>query len=537
MTEQKYPTPVKKNIALILASRPLPSVLSAFFLGSLSSLSMEPYNWIPLLFIGLGGLYVLLALQSKHLVIFASAWSFGFGYFLFGLSWIANALLVEGNEYAWAYPLALAVLPMLLAFFPAIALYVWRKGFAPEKLSGYLGFTAALGLSEWLRGHLFTGFPWNAFGYSWIGFLPVAQIAALTDIYGLTLLTVFWSAAFGFIPIFRATPAKKIILAATIGLTLLLAAAYGYQRIPSEPAPVRNDISLLLVQPNIAQSEKWEPELFSKHFNTHLDLTESQGLTAGKSTKTTYVIWPESAIPLAFTHHPQAAEMIAQTLHYFPEKTYLLAGAISRPDKESGQKDNYYNSLVAYGPEGKILTKYDKFHLVPFGEYIPYEDELNLTPITGFGGFGRGPGPQTINLEPGFSFSPLICYEIIFPNRVTDATPGNPRPDAIINVTNDGWYGKSAGPYQHLAQARFRAIEEGIPVIRVANTGFSAVIDPFGQTAYRSALYEQEAKREALPKRLEIKNSIPYLSMVLLLGMVLLSITCRRFEIHYASHN
>lgn len=521
MTETLNAPPLEQK-APIFFDRALPAVITAFTLGALSTLAMAPYEIAPVLFVTLGGLYALLSRRESRRSIFACGWAFGFGYFVFGLSWIGNALLVDGNEYAWAYPLAIAALPSVLAFFPAVMLTVWRRSFDPRTLAGYLGFGACLGLSEWLRGHIFTGFPWNLLGYTWAGFLPVAQVAALSDVDLLTLLTILWSAAFGFIPLYKASQKRKMITALTITASFMAALLYGYNKLGIE-IRTRGDIDFVLVQPNIPQSEKWLPELFSRHFNTHLDLTESQGLTAGKSVKSTYVIWPETAIPLAFTHHPDAAGMIAQTLSYFPEQTFLLAGAVSRPDKEAGQTDSYYNSLVTYDKTGKIVSKFDKFHLVPFGEYIPYEDELGLTPITGLGGFGSGPGPKTLSVEPGFSFSPLVCYEIIFPRKVTDESADSKRPDALINVTNDGWYGISAGPYQHLAQARFRAIEEGIPVIRAANTGFSAVIDPHGRILYSSELYKEEAVRHALPMSIETKKSMTYLSMVVLLATLLVA--------------
>lgn len=520
MTEpERAPQPAAATIKK-LAARPVISAIAAFVLGALSTLAMAPYEIAPVLFVTLGGLYALLSFRESRRSVFACGWAFGFGYFVFGLSWIGNALLVDGNEYAWAYPLAIAALPSVLAFFPAVLLTIWRTSFDPKTLPGYLGFAACLGLSEWLRGNIFTGFPWNLFGYTWAGFLPVAQVAALSDVYLLTLLTIFWSAAFGFIPLYDAPRGRKILSALVITASFIAAVIYGYYKLGIEIG-TRADIDFVLVQPSVPQSEKWLPELFSSHFNAHLDLTESQGLTAGKTVKTTYVVWPETAIPLAFTHHPDAASMIAQTLSYFPEKTFLLAGAVSRPDKDAGQTDSYYNSLVTYDKTGKIVSKFDKFHLVPFGEYIPYEDELGLTPITGLGGFGSGPGPKTVSVEPGLSFSPLVCYEIIFPRAVTDESAGAHRPDVLVNVTNDGWYGISAGPYQHLAQARFRAIEEGIPVIRAANTGFSAVIDPHGRVLYRSELYKESAVRHALPKSLEIKKPMIYLSMVILLVTLL----------------
>jgi apolipoprotein N-acyltransferase len=494
------------------------SAAIAFALGSLSVLAMAPYEWPIVLLFTLSGLYVLLSSGSEGKAAFLYGWSFGFGYFVFGLSWIGNALLVEGNEYAWAYPLALTVLPALLGFFPAFAVYLWRKLYDPFTLPGFLGFTASLSLFEWLRGNILTGFPWNLFGYTWAGFLPVAQIASFSDVYCLTALTILWASAAGFLFIYKAGTAKKMSVAGVLILTFVASLLFGVNRLKTPPID-RDDISFVLVQPNISQSEKWTADLLPQHFNTHLDLTESEGLTAPKSVKTTYVIWPETAIPLPFTAHPDAKSMIAQALQYYPETAFLLSGAVTRSLDEKG----YHNSLVTYNRDGEIVQTFNKFHLVPFGEYMPLQEILPLSPVVGFSGFKSGPGPQTVSVSEGFSFSPLVCYEIIFPGHVT--AKDEPRPDAIINVTNDSWYGISAGPYQHFAQARFRAIEEGIPVIRVANSGFSGVIDPHGKIISRTELYEKKTLRINLPQSLKKKNYISYLSI----GMILLTLIISYF--------
>lgn len=499
------------------------SAAICFVLGALSVLAMAPYEYPIVLFLTLSSLYALLSASAQGKWTFICGWCFGFGYFLFGLSWIGNALLVDGNEYAWAYPLALTVLPALLSFFPAFALYFWRKVFHPDTLSGFLGFTAFLSLFEWLRGNIFTGFPWNLYGYTWAGFLPVAQIASLSDVYLLTAITILWSSSVGFLFLYKAGAKKKGAIAGVLILTFILSCAYGFQRLQT-PATFRDDISLVLVQPDINQAEKWTADLLPQHFNTHLDLTETEGLTAPKTVKTTYVIWPETAIPLPFTEHPDAKSMIAQTLQYYPETTFLLSGAVTRNPEGKG----YHNSLVAYDRNGEIVRTFNKFHLVPFGEYMPLEKILHLSPVVGFSGFKSGPGPQTLSLEDGFAFSPLVCYEIIFPGNVT-AKEG-PRPDAIINVTNDSWYGISAGPYQHFAQARFRAIEESIPVIRVANSGFTGVIDPLGRIIKSTNLYEKKTLRSPLP-RSESKKKFPsYLSISIILLSLIISYFLRTFR-------
>lgn len=488
----------------------------AFALGAFSVLAMAPYEWSLILFFTLSALYVLLSETRPGARAFLHGWCFGFGYFVFGLSWIGNALLVEGNEYAWAYPLALTVLPALLSFFPALALYFWRRFYDPHTLSGFLGFAACLSLFEWLRGNILTGFPWNLLGYTWAGFLPIAQVASFSDIYLLTALTILWSSAAGFLFVYQADAKKRIAVAVSVILTFFIACVYGVNRLQT-PTTFRDDISFVLVQPDISQAEKWTADLLPQHFNTHLDLSETEGLTAPKTVKTTYIVWPETAIPLPFTEHPDAKGMIAQTLQYYPETAFLLSGAVTRNPDGSG----YHNSLVAYDRNGDIVRTFNKFHLVPFGEYMPLENILHLSPIVGFNGFKSGPGPQTLSLQDGFAFSPLVCYEIIFPGRVT-AKEG-PRPDAIINVTNDSWYGISAGPYQHFAQARFRAIEEGIPVIRVANSGFTGIIDSLGRVIERTNLYEKKTLRAPLPQSASKKNFPSYLSIIIVLLALIIS--------------
>ncbi len=495
------------------------SVATCFALGALSVLAMAPYEYPIVLFLTLSSLYALLSSSAEGKWTFICGWCFGFGYFLFGLCWIGNALLVEGNEYAWAYPLALTVLPALLSFFPALALYLWRRLYSPRTFSGFLGFIACMSLFEWLRGNILTGFPWNLYGYTWAGFLPIAQIASLSDVYLLTALTICWASATGFLFVYKADAKRKTAVAACIVLTFISGCFYGFKRLQTPPA-FRDDISLVLVQPDISQAEKWTADLLPQHFNTHLDLTETEGLTAPKTVKTTYVIWPETAIPLPFTEHPDAKSMIAQTLQYYPEKAFLLSGAVTRSLEGSG----YHNSLVAYDRNGDIVRTFNKFHLVPFGEYMPLENILHLSPVVGFSGFKSGPGPQTLSLEDGFAFSPLVCYEIIFPGGVV-AKEG-PSPDAMINVTNDSWYGISAGPYQHFAQARFRAIEEGIPVIRVANSGFSGVIDPFGRVSAKTSLYEKKTLRTPLPVSAVKKKFPSYLSIGIVLLTLIISYCC-----------
>lgn len=475
------------------------SSIGSFVLGSAASLALQPYCLWYILILCLSSLYYLISTAKSPIAAFIWGWSYGFGYFTIGLYWIGNALLVEDNPYAWAWPLAIIGLPAFLSFFFALPCYFFKKFFVPHKLTGFLAFTCLLGLSDWLRGHILTGFPWNLHGHIWSNFLEIAQLAAVTDIYALSLITILWLSVPGFICLKPVKKTDKIVLPILIILTFLSAYTFGANRLESHKTTFIPKTDIVLIQPNIAQKEKWSAELLGDHFLKHLDLSKK----AEKSKilpEVTYVIWPETAIPLPFVNNTKSIEMIEAMLQTFPNPAYLLTGAVRyvREDK------SYRNSLITYDQQGGMTNIYDKSNLVPFGEYMPFSEIIDIAPIVGFSGFKAGPGPQTMETPEGFLYSPLVCYEIIFSGSVTSQEQ---RPQAIINVTNDGWYGISPGPYQHFAQAQFRAIEEGLPVIRVANTGFSGLIDPLGRIIYRSSLYSEESIKLNIPEALQNKMS------------------------------
>lgn len=464
--------------------------LMSFFLGSLSSLAMPPLSLFPLLFFGLSLLYVLTAAAASTGRAFSLGWFFGFGYFAFGLYWIGNALLVEGNPYAWAWPLAVCGLPALLAFFPAFACLLARRFSSLENTAGFFAFCAWTAFFEFARSFVFTGFPWNLYGHAWTDVLPVLQILSVSDVYGLTTLTVFWCALPGFLMISNISHRKKMVVSGVLLAVFVFCFAFGVSRLQQPPPPDRA-ASIHLVQANIPQSEKWNPDKMWPHFLKHLDMSKPDA-DAPSGGQPTYIVWAETALSQWLYQDPRAALLIRDMLNLYDGPAYLLTGFLR---KENGR---YYNSLVMIDKAGTMTNIYNKNHLVPFGEYIPFQRWIPLEPIAKFNGFSGGKGPQSLRTPENLLYSPMICYEIIFSGAVTD--PGQ-KPDFILNVTNDSWYGKSAGPYQHLSQAAFRAIEEGIPVIRVAETGVSAVIGSKGETLEKSPLFDEYEKTVALPGR------------------------------------
>ncbi len=341
----------------------------------------------------------------------------------------------------------------------------------------------ALTITEWLRGHLFSGFPWNTFGYTLTGPLVLAQASALVGLWGLTFLAVavFASpAALADESVDTRRPALPLLLAIA---TLAALAAYGATRLSLQPTEFVDGVRLRIMQPNLPQDEKFNYNAKQKVMNQYVTLSNRKtGPRSAGVGDATHLIWPESAFPFFLTREPDALAQIADLL---PEGTVLITGAARAPDATSGIKGpRAYNSVYVIDHDGSILSIYDKVHLVPFGEYLPFQDLLErfglaqLTKVQG--GFISGDRHRSLNVPAAPRFLPLVCYEIIFPGSAVPR--GGDRPNWLINLTNDGWFGISSGPYQHLQQARVRAIEEGLPLVRAANTGISAVIDPLGRT-------------------------------------------------------
>jgi apolipoprotein N-acyltransferase len=462
---------------------------AALALGALAALTLPPFHLYPLL-LAFAGLLDLLRHTERRIEAFVLGWCFGFAHFLLGLYWIGIAFFTDAERFgAFALP-AVLLLCAYLACYPALAawltvLYRWHSPVASALVLA-LAWTAG----EVMRGVLFGGFPWNLIGYAFAQSAAISQLAALTGVHGLSLLAV----ALGALPavwLARGERARWQPLAA--GAAMLGAIwAGGALRLADGAAEPTDAVQLRLVQGNIAQQDKWRPDGRARAFERHLALSATDGGPVS------HVIWPESAAPYPLDQDEVARQMIAEVV---PPGGVLLTGG-ERFDLSS-QPPLAWNTLFVIDRTGALVTRYDKRDLVPFGEFLPLRGPLSrigLEKIThGSIDFQPGPGRQTITLPGLPPVSPLICYEAIFPGSVVD--PGA-RPAWLLNVTNDAWFGRSSGPYQHLAMARLRAIEEGLPLVRSANTGISAVVDPWGRIQAELGLGETGVLDVALPRPL-----------------------------------
>lgn len=470
-------------------------------IGAFGALGLPPLT-TPALIVSLSVYWLILSRLEGRFHILAAGFLFGFGYFLAGLWWVGNALLVGGNPYLWALPLAVAGLQALLALFPMAATVTSQMLFPGRSLSSYCAFIASLSFWEWGRGHFFTGFPWNLYGMTWTEILPVLQSLSLFGIYGLSLLTIFMASVPAFAVYGQASRSVRGLL---FGLALLVGGglySWGDARLKSLPSAFNHEVLLQLVTPDIPQEEKWNSSLFWDNYLRTVDRIVEPGVAdAGKGTaKLRLVLLPETALHYSFKDNPLAVERLRSILKGFPEKTYLLSGILRRTSGGKSGEDDYHNSLSVFDDSLTEKATFDKFHLVPFGEYIPFQRYIPFGPVVAFSGFRSGPGPQTLRLDDIPPFSPLVCYEVIFPGAVTAATgKDGSRPAWILNVTNDAWYGISPGPWQHLGHAVYRAIEEGLPVARATNTGISAIIDPVGRILTESPLFEPFVQTTPLP--------------------------------------
>ncbi len=417
---------------------------------------------------------------------FMTGWAFGFGYFAPNLYWVSEALLVDANAFSWMIPFVVVLFPLGLGLFHglacALAAIFWTSGTGRVALLAS-SFTAL----EWIRGHIFTGFPWATIGYSAGAFEGLEQLAAYGGVYGLTFVVVFAFAS----PAVLAgdedetsgTGSRRTFAMITILLATGALWVFGAQRLSNSETEFQDTVKLRLIQPNIPQAQKWDPKFRAEIFAGLLELSDMATTPEVTGVKdVTHVIWPESAIPFLLEANPKAKAQIAELL---PPGATLITGALRRalPGKPGEPDDNRArNSVLIINHEGKTVASYDKSHLVPFGEYLPFAsflEPLGLRQLVTLpGSFVPGTGPRSVQLETAPPVSLLVCYEIIFPRAVIDR---GARPGWILNVTNDAWFGDSIGPRQHFAQSRMRAIEEGLPVVRVANTGISAVIDPYGR--------------------------------------------------------
>lgn len=500
--------------------RPLPLMEAA--LGALAALGLEPFGFWPAtpFAFGLALWHIARAPSARRAGVEALA--FGAGWFGLGLHWIVEPFFVQPEIHGWMAPFALVLMTLGGGLFWAVPAWAasrlvrhWRHRVAAIALAWLL--------AEWLRTWLFTGFPWAQPGQVWAD-TPLAQLAAWGGQLGLTALTLALAA----LPALRWRAVRPPLngigpgLAAAVAL-LVVAWIAGLLRL-SGTDPAAPGVILRLVQPDARQALKWDPEWQAEFWRRLLTL--SAGPTADGGTPDV-VIWPETAVSFLLNDAGPALPLIAEAAGGAP----VLTG-IQRAD---GLR--YYNSLAEITPAAGVGAVYDKFHLVPFGEYIPWGDALARLGIGAFAaqqgaGYSSGPGPVVMRVGDLPPFQPLICYEAIFPQHLRDA-PG--APEWTLQVTNDAWFGRFSGPYQHLAQARLRAIETGRPLVRIANTGVSAVIDARGRVLDSIGLERMgrldAALPGALPRTLWLRAGDWPLLIVTLLSFVAVGLRDRRRRI------
>ncbi|MGH6954099.1 MAG: apolipoprotein N-acyltransferase [Alphaproteobacteria bacterium] len=453
-------------------------------LGALAVLAFAPFHIVIVLVPSFTGLVWLIdgarARPRPLRAAFAVGWWFGFGHFAAGLYWIAFALLADASRFGWLVPFADIGVPALLAVFPALATTL----LALSRLDGpaRIVLLAALWVAvEWLRGSVLSGFPWNLVAYAWSFSPEMLQLSALTGAFGLSLATVASVAMPAVLTDERDGRGRldrrgraALAVAAMLPLALWLG---GLARLAGAPEPgsaVVPGIRLRLVQAALDPALKWQDDTRDANFRAHLALTRSAGFES-----VSHVVWPETAAVFWLEADRARRSAVAAVV---PPGGLVITGA-PRFAVEADQVTAAWNSLHAIDGRGEIVGTYDKFHLVPFGEYVPLRAILPISKIThGSLDISPGPGPRTLDFPGLPPVSPLICYEAIFPGRVTDPAR---RPGWMLNITNDAWYGTSIGPHQHFASARVRAVEEGLPLVRAANSGISAIVDPYGRVIGR----------------------------------------------------
>ncbi len=466
---------MRNPAAWVLALRGWQPLGLAAAAGAVSTLAMPPAHVAPVLFFTLPILLLLVEASGTWRRALHLGWWFGAGYFATGLYWIGNALEIVG-----VMPVLAAPLPLAAAVYIGAACAVYRLCHATGAYRIVVFASLWVGF-EWLRGHLFTGFPWNLLGYSWGFSDAISQFAAFAGAYGLSFVTVLAALTPALLvgrPLGTLAGWRPVLLAVS-GLACLWLA--GQVRLSEANDAVVEGVKLRIVQANIDQRDKWRADQLVENFVTHMTMSEQPG-----SDTVNVFIWPETAMPYFLEERPAHTVTIGRLA---PQNGVVLTGSLRRDLGPDGAP-RYYNSLVAIAPNGMILGAYDKVHLVPFGEYVPMRwlfARLGVEKLVeGAGDFSPGAGLKTLHLTPLVPpVAPLICYEGIFPRA---SVVRGERPGWLLNVTNDAWYGKTAGPYQHFAITRFRAIEEGLPIIRAAGSGISGIVDAYGRVVAKLGL-------------------------------------------------
>jgi len=529
--------------------RKTPPALWALLAGLAAAFAHPPFGLIGLI-LAYGGIMLLAERAPGLKSAFWRGWLSGLGYFAVSCWWVFEAFLVDAETFGWMAPFAVLLLAGGLALFWGLAMTVYRA-LKPRGPWRFLVFAGVLAAFEWVRGHIFTGFPWNLPGTSWEAGGLVSQSAHLFGAYGLTWITLVMGSA----PAVLADNWQRRFnwLPSALALAILtLLSGYGAFRHPTEIPPARGKLAqwidrqpkalaVRVVQPNIPQESKYDTALYAQMVNRYLALS-TQPPAPGKPFPQ-LIVWPEGALPTSLDYYlapgDPVREAIAKALA--PGQTLIVGGFRSEGGKS-------YNTLAAVGRRGQdieVIATYDKHHLVPFGEYVPrFLAAIGLQQLVPLSPFTPGPEPQPIDIGL-VRIQPLICYEALFPGYVSRGAKLSGRPaDLIVAISNDAWFGQTSGPWQHHNQARYRAIEEGLPMIRATPTGVSSVIDKYGQVykidrlglgeagVIDAVVYVRRGKNIAGPNDVDLTllRTWSFLVMLMLSGLVSVSFYARSIK-------
>ena len=463
--------------------------LASFLGGWLAVAALPPFYALPVLFVSFPLLLWFICNSPSAGKAFRAGYYFGFAFFAFGLSWINNALLLDAAAFGWLVPVVFVSSGFFFGLFVAVP--AWLSWYCKTTTARYLAFASFWVVFEWLRSFFLTGFPWNLLGSTLAFSDSLIQAASLGGTYLLSLSVLLAAGA----PILWLMKKEPSALVATIAIPAIIFAflfVFGFWRINAHPCQP-SDTVVRLVQPAIPQTLKWNPGALEENLEKHIKMSQLSGYD-----KADFVIWGETAFPFPLEQDLYHRQMLQYAT---PPGGYLITGAIRyhcSPDQNS--RCDAYNSMFVLDDNGRITDYYDKSHLVPFGEYIPLRRYLPswIRPIaSAIGSFRSGDGPKVINIPGQPSLGGLICYEVIFPHQILDPEK---RPQWLVNLTNDGWYGDSAGPRQHLVATRLRAVEEGITIVRVAGSGISALISPLGIVIGQISLHQEGVLDLKLPQ-------------------------------------
>lgn len=499
------------KLILWLGRRPRRMWIMAVLLGFVLALGQAPISFPIGIFTSVPILGYCAYRANTKKQAFVIGWYAGLGYFGLSMIWLVEPFFVEPEKHAIFAPFALLAMSGGLALFWGGA-FAFSKQFSTRLGRYIIGLAVAWAAAEYLRSVLFTGFPWGLIGYTWIE-TPIAQWASIIGPFGLTFISFIGGL------LMLGMPGKRFAGPVLTVLFFGVLSATGAWRTYEVPKKQQTNIRVRLVQPNAPQNKKWEPEWIRVFFRRGLELT-----SAPAQKPVDLVIWPETSVPFALENNAGDLKILSDAAG---PNAHIIAGI------RRFEGDKLYNSMVHLDPKGGLVAVYDKSHLVPFGEYVPFSQYLSGLGLRGLAanlqGFSAGTGPEVISAFGLPSYLAMICYEAIFPSFTRGYTK---RPEFLMHITNDAWFGDTIGPYQHLVQVQFRAIEQGLPAARAANTGISAVIDPYGRIIDNLKLNEAGFLDADLPLPLKATlyarlGDLPFLALLFILGLTAKYVTFR----------